>query len=182
MARRSNSEVMKADRFVAGLRSRPSGDAGRFGLPEQLEAELNLPGSCRGTGHRSAGRRDNAGSGGGGAGRKGDQIWRVEIGTIQQVEKFGAKLQIEPFGEPRVLESRKVPSCEAGTNQRVSAQIAIKTAAAWRTNKRFRIEPLAWIPQNYGARECGIHKRTDRISRVSIIGGVVAELGSKWEA
>ena len=61
-------------------------------LPQQFQPELHLArrggraGDC-------AGRAGSAGGIRGGGRREGDQVGRIEIGAVQQVEKFRAELQ-----------------------------------------------------------------------------------------
>src|SRR5438445_637449 len=119
------------------------------GLPEQLQHKLNLSRSRGGAGHRPSRRRNNSSGAGGRTRRKGNEVRRVEISAIQQVEELCAKLEIDSFGQLRVLQSREIPGCQAGTNQRVSAQIAIKPAGAWRADEGISIEGIS-IVESFG--------------------------------
>jgi hypothetical protein len=77
--------------FVATLYCPPDSE---YSSPEQFQPELNLPGS-------GAGGRDDPG----GWGRSSscrciyDRIWCVEVRVIEQVEYFGAELQVQSLGK-----------------------------------------------------------------------------------
>src|SRR5271170_3949365 len=51
-----------------------------------------------------------------------------------------------------------------------------RTAICWWLQQSCRIEPLRWITCDDGAGEIWVRKGPDRISRISVIGRVVAEL------
>ena len=53
----------------------------------------------------------------GGRRREDDQVGRVEVGAVKQIEDFGAKLQGEAFAKLGVFEAAEVPGGEAGTAQ-----------------------------------------------------------------
>ena len=147
----------------------------RSELPEQLEAELNL---ARTGG--SAG--DGAGGAGQAAGCEDDEIGGSKVGTIQEIEKFGAKLNIEPFANFVFLEHGKIPSGQSWTGIGVAANVSIETAGGGRRKKSGWIKPLTGLAENDRAGKSGIEKWADRISGVTVVGRVVAELRSKRKA
>ena len=83
----------------------------------------------------------------GGGRRESDQVGRVEIGAVQQVEKFRAELQSQPFADSRVFQHGEIPGCQARTDESVAAEIAKEAAGGWRRDERVGIEPLAGISE-----------------------------------
>src|SRR6202040_1227745 len=110
-----------------------------------------------------------------------NQVWRVEIGAIEQVEDFSAELQAQPLANFRIFQHREIPSAEPGTDIGVSAKIACKTAGGGRSDECVWIEPLVRVTQNNRAREIRIQKRSDGISRVAGVRRVVAQLRCERE-
>ena len=142
---------------------------------------MDLAAAGGGGGDGAGGARD-AGRILGGRWREGDQVWRVEVGAIEQVEDFGAELESEAFAELRVFEDAEVPGGEAGTNVCVATEIAGEAAGGWRRDERGGIEPLARIAGDDFAGEIGIEEWANGIARVAGVAGVVAELRRDREA
>jgi hypothetical protein len=114
----------------------------------------------------------------GGWRRKDDEIGSVEICAVQQIEDFCAKLKIETLVDSRVFQDGEIPIYKAGTADRVSAQVAVKTNGGRGRDQSGRIEPFIGLTQHDWANEVGIHKRSDRISGVAVVRRVVAQLRS----
>src|SRR5690242_9990224 len=75
-------------------------------LPNQLQSKLNLAGGCGSAGDGSC----SAGGFCAGTGRReGDQIWRVEVGAVQQIENFCAELQSQALVQRRCFKRGEVP-------------------------------------------------------------------------
>ena len=108
-----------------------------------------------------------------------NQIWRIEICAIQQIEDLNAKLHILGLVKARVFLERHIPRRETGPNIRVSSKIAKETATVWRSDECVGIEPLIGISQNHRAGKCRIHESADRISRVAVIRRVISQLRSE---
>ena len=103
-------------------------------LPEELEAELDLAaaGGCRGDGAGGAG---DAGRILGGRRSENDQVGRVEVGAVEEVEEFGAELQGEALAELGVFEGAEIPGGEAGADVGVATKIAGEAALGRRCDK-----------------------------------------------
>ena len=78
-----------------------------------------------------------------------NQIRSIEIGSIQQIENLGAKLQAQAFVNRCLFQRREVPGRKARTDQCVSPKIAVKSAVGRRREKRVWIKPLIGIAQNH---------------------------------
>src|SRR5487761_194494 len=76
----------------------------------------------------------------------------------------------------------QVPRSKSGTDQRVSTEISIKSTAVGRRKECSGIKPFFRSAKNHWARECGVYKWAHRISRVSVVRRVVAELWREREA
>ena len=76
--------------------------------------------------------------------------------------------------------SGEVEFGEAGAGERVAGDVAV--GAGGGGQKRFGVEPLLWRARIEVAGEVGIPVGTDRIARVAVAGGVVAELRREGEA
>lgn len=149
-------------------------------LPEQLQAELNLARGCGCTGYGTRRARQSCRVGRSG-GRKRDEVRRVEIGPVQEVEEFRPELQAKAFANPGVLKGREIPSGESRTDIGVPPHIAVKSAVRGRRQKSVRIKPLVGIPKNDGPGEAWIEERSDRIASVAVVRWVVAKLRRKRE-
>ena len=141
----------------------------------ELQPELHLPRSGGSAG-------DCSGRAGYARWSKDDQIGRIEIRAVQEVEDFRAELQTQAFTEGDVLQNGKVPGGETRADVRVSADVAVESAGGWGPYECIRIEPLAGLTEDHGAAETGIQERPYGISRVAIVRGVVTQLRSEWES
>ena len=112
----------------------------------------------------------------GGRRSKHDQVRRIEVRVVQQIENFRAKLQVQAFADFRILQHGEIPSSEPRSNIGVSSSITVKTDRCRRRDKRIGIEPLIGIASYHRAGEIGIEKWPDGISRVPAIRRVIAEL------
>jgi hypothetical protein len=146
-----------------------------FPLPQHLQPKLNLPRRRRRTCDRPRRLRQSA--------RirrrrrcKYNQVRRIKISSVQQIEKLRAKLQREPLADPRILQHRVVPCHQPRSTKRIPSQIPVKSARGWRPNKRRRIKPLRRVSRHNVSRKIRIHKRPYWISRVPIVRGVIAQL------
>src|SRR5215470_5524699 len=148
--------------------------------PKEFQTELDLP-----RGRRSAGAGPDC------SGhsawmcscwwRKHDQIRRVEIGAVQEIENLRAELKTEAFCDGGVLEHGKIPCGKSRAGDDVAAGVAVKTACRRRSNEGGGIKPLPGIAQHNGPSEVRIDEGANRIARVAIVGRVVAELRSERE-
>ena len=149
-------------------------------LPEKLQRKLHL--ACGG-----CGAGDGAGSAGeararGGGRSEHDEVGRIEIGAIKEVEEFGAELEAHAFANRRVFQDGKIPGGQAGADVGVAADVAEETAGGWRADECIGIEPLTRLAEDDGAGECWIQEGTHRITSVAIVGGVVAQLWRERES
>src|SRR5713101_3995033 len=100
----------------------------------KLQPELHHP--------RSRGRAgDGSGSAGYSRGRENDQIRRIEIGAVQEVEDFRTKLKAQAFPKGDVFQDRKIPGGQARPDQRVSAKVAIESAVRRGCQKSTGVKP-----------------------------------------
>src|SRR5580704_7229078 len=144
-------------------------------LPEELEAKLDLAATCRGRGNGAGGARDARWILGGRR-REDDQVGRIEVGSVEQIEDFGAKLQREAFTKLRVFEDAEVPGAEAGTNISVAAEVAGESALGRRGDERCGIEILLGVAGDDFAGEIGIEEGAHGVAGIAGVRGVVAEL------
>ena len=135
-------------------------------LPEELEAELDLAaaGGCRGDGAGGAG---DAGRILGGRRSENDQVGRVEVGAVEEVEELGAELQGEALAELGVFEDAEIPGGEAGADVGVATKIAGEAALGRRCDKGRGIEILAGIAGDDFAGEIRIEERAHRVAGVA---------------
>jgi hypothetical protein len=122
---------------------------------------------------------ENAGRIGGCGWSEHDQVWSVEIGSVQEIEDFGAKLKTEALRDSRVFQNREIPIYQARANERISAQITVKAAGGRRSDECRGIEPLIRSAQDNRADKIWTDEWPDRISGVAVVGWVVAELWSE---
>src|SRR5579859_734659 len=144
-------------------------------LPKKLQSELDLAGGGRGAGDGAGGAGKTCGVSGRGRGED-DQVGGVEVGAIEKIEDFGAKLKAEALADDSVFEDGEVPGGQPGADVGVAADVAVETAIGGRSEKGRGIEPLARFAQDHRAREIGIKERAHGIARVAVVGRVVAEL------
>jgi len=104
-------------------------------LPEKLQGELDLAGCGGGAGDGAGGSGDSRGS-------EDDQIGRVEVGAVEDIEELSAELEGETFAEGGVLCAGEVPGGEAGATQSIAAEVAVEAAIGWRRQECGGIEPL----------------------------------------
>jgi molybdopterin-binding protein len=80
--------------------------------PEQLQRKLHLPRrrACAGDRTRCARQSGRVGRG---RWRKHNEIRRIEIRAVQQVENLRAKLHVQALAKSRVIQHRKIPGREA---------------------------------------------------------------------
>src|ERR1700689_2531729 len=149
--------------------------------PEKLEAELDLA-VARGRGGDVAGGAGDAGRILGGRRRENDQVGRVGVGAVEEVEELGAELQGEALAELGVFEDAEIPGGEAGADVGVATEIAGEAALGRWCDKGRGIEILARIAGDDFAGEVGVEERAHRVAGVAGVGGVVAELRSDREA
>lgn len=91
----------------------------------KFQGELHLPGSGRSTGDGASRSRNSSW-------RKYDQIWSIEVGTIEQIEEFSSKLERQPLSDCGVFERREVPGPQPWAVESISTQIAPESAVGWR--------------------------------------------------
>src|SRR6266851_1769562 len=142
-------------------------------LPKQFQAELDLAGGGGGAGDGAGGAGEAGGIGGGGRSED-DEVGSVEIGAVEEIENFGAELQVEALADGGVFQHGKIPGGESGTDVGVAANVAVEAAEGGRGDEGAGIEPLIGIAEDDRAGEIGIDEGTNGISCVSVVGGVVA--------
>src|SRR5215472_3211129 len=149
-------------------------------LPMKLQAELHLTrsGGSAGDGSGRAGRLV-ARSGGRG---EDNEVGGIEIGAVQKVKDFRAKLQSETLPQGDVFQHREIPGGQSRADVSVAADVSVEAAGRWRSDKRRGIEPLRRSAQNHGATEIWIQERAHGIAGVAIVRRVVAELRREGES
>jgi hypothetical protein len=120
--------------------------------PEKFQGELHLP-RCGRSAVNGSGRAGDS------RGCEDNQVWRVEVGAIEQVEYFRAELQVEAFGDRSVFEHGEIPGSKTWPGVCVSSDIAVEAKRGWRPDECVRIEPLRRLAKNYRAREIRIQER-----------------------
>src|SRR5262249_32692463 len=110
---------------------------------------------------------------------EGDEVRRVEIGAIQQIEELGAELDVEAFVDARVFEHGEIPGGETGADESVAAQVAVEADGRRRRDKGLGIEPLTGFSENHAAIEIRIDEGPHGIAVVVVVRWVVAQLGRK---
>src|ERR1700722_18770574 len=93
-------------------------------LPEQFQRELHLARRCGRAGDRARRARQSARVGCRWW-REHDQVRRIEIRAIQQVENFRAELHIQALANPGVFQYRKIPGSQARSGVRVPANVPV---------------------------------------------------------
>src|SRR5208282_2543287 len=126
-------------------------------LKEKLQCKVHLPRGRGGAGDRS--RRSRQPGGG-----KDNEIGRVEIGPVQQVEDLRTKLQGNALTQVRVLNGGKVPGRQAGAVQVVPRGVAEESTVGWRLKKSSGGEPLRGRADNRVAGEIWIGELPDGIT------------------
>src|SRR5260370_34015379 len=111
-----------------------SGDAVTEFLPEQFEAELDLARAGGGAGDGAGGAGEAGGIGGGGRSED-DEVGSVEIGAVEEIEDFGAELQVEALADGGVFQHGKIPGGQGGADVRIAADVAVKAAGGGRSDK-----------------------------------------------
>src|SRR5260370_39921821 len=149
--------------------------------PEELEGELDLARAGGGAGDGAGGAGEAGGIGGGGRSED-DEVGSVEIGAVEEIENFGAELQVEALADGGVFQHGKIPSGQGGTGVGVAANVAVEAAEGGRSDEGSGIEPPIGIAEDDRAGELGIQERTDGIAGVAIVGRVVAELRGEGKA
>src|ERR1700751_5441002 len=64
---------------------------------------------------------------------------------VENIEEFGAQLQVQSFRQTRVLRDRKIHVAKSGTKDRVPTQIAKSAESRLHEGQRIEIAG-AWIP------------------------------------
>src|ERR1700679_1401708 len=118
-AKISSSELLRHSRGErAGRGTRPFLGRLQLRLKKQLQGELNLPRRTEVT-HGEAGAENFAERG------AGDRVGRVvEVGMVEKVEHLGAELQVEPFGDFRVLDDGEVGVDEVRPGKRIPSGVS----------------------------------------------------------
>src|SRR6202050_1438181 len=118
-AKISSSELLRHSRGErAGRGTRPFLGRLQLRLKKQLQGELNLPRRTEVT-HGEAGAENFAERGAGG------RVGRVvEVGMVEKVEHLGAELQVEPFGDFRVLDDGEVGVDEVRTGKGIASGVS----------------------------------------------------------
>ena len=111
-----------------------------------------------------------------------NEVRSIEVGAIEEIEKFGAKLQAQPLMKGYVFQNGEIPRREAWADERVSSEIAVESAGGGRGYERAGVEPLRRLAENGGSSKTWIYERSHGIPCVAIVRRVVAELRSEWEA
>jgi hypothetical protein len=109
-----------------------------------------------------------------------DQIRRIEVGAVQQIEHLEAQLQRALAAEVHVLERREIDRRQARSRERVAPDGAVEPAVARRRDECRWIEPLSPTAGHHGSGERRIQKRPHRIARVAIVRRVVAQLFARF--
>src|SRR3984885_4011062 len=150
---------------------------GGFGLrlKKQLQGELNLPRRTEVT-HGEAGAENFAERG------AGDRVGGVvEVGVIEKVEHLGAELQVEPFGDFRVLDDGEVGVDEVRTGKRIASGVSGMATAGddWVCAAARRGRSAAKCARNFiggvrhrgAVRNCGCaarRRRSERLAKQSV--------------
>src|SRR5215469_2735845 len=95
-------------------------------LPVKLQSELHLTRSGGGAGDGSRGAGWLAAGGRGR--REDDEIGGVEIGAVQKVEDFRAKLQTQALPQRDVLQDREIPGGKSRAEVSVAADVSVEAA------------------------------------------------------
>ena len=120
-------------------------------LPQQLQAELNLPRGRgrRGNDARRCGRQHSRGR------REDDRVRIVEIGAIENIEQLGPELKVEPLREQEFFGHGEIGFREAGSLQEIARRGAVRVGQ--RLNERVRVEILPRAALDDRARKGRIH-------------------------
>src|SRR5579864_1681214 len=111
-----------------------------------------------------------------------DQVGSIEVGAIEEIKNLRPELQVQPFENVRLFKYGKIPGRQARADVRVSSDVAEEAAVIRWSDKSVGIKPLTGISEDHRAGKCRIKKRPDRVTRVSVIGRVIAQLRSEWKS
>src|SRR5580692_8593716 len=138
-------------------------------LEENLQTKLDLPRSSGRCAHHTCSRRRRNFCRGrlwGWAGTEDDRVRGGEVGVVKDVEELSTKLRVNPLMDGRVLDQGEIQFRQAGTGERVAADIS--KCARVGCGEGSGIKPLGHCFGIERAVKTGSQVRAHRVARVSV--------------
>src|ERR1700674_4192114 len=111
-----------------------------------------------------------------------NQVGGVEVGAVEEVEKFRPELEVQAFTNSRFLHRREIPGGQPRASVRVAPHISKESAVVGRRDECVGIEPLIRISEDHRARESRIQKCANRVACISVVRWVVTKLRSEGKS